>query len=360
MTELDIKQSASLPTNPPPIMSIGLGGIVHDAHYPAYQIAGFEVMGGYDLNPDRAKMMQEKFSIPTLYSSIEELVEDAPHDVIYDIAVPGSAVLDVLKGLPDESAVLIQKPMGEDLKQAEAILSLCRQKELAAALNFQLRYAPFMIAAHDMIDRGLIGELYDIEARIQVTTPWHLWEFLYPVPRMEILYHSIHYVDLLRSFVGNPSGVYAKTINHPASTQIVGGTRSTIIMDYDHNPRVTISTNHNHIYDIEKQESFFKFEGSKGAIKITAGLLMNYPEGLPDRFEYILLDEQDKGWQTIDIQGSWFPEAFIGTMSNLMRYVNGETNQLPTSVEDAIHTMAVVEAAYTSSQIGGTPIKSGW
>jgi predicted dehydrogenase len=360
MTSFEIKQSVVLPSNPPPIMSIGLGGIVHDAHYPAYKIAGFNVIGGYDLDPNRAKMMKDKFSIPTIYSSIKELVKDAPHDVIYDVAVPGNAVLDVLRQLPDGSAVLIQKPMGENLVQAEVLLLLSREKGFAAATNFQLRYAPFIIVARDMIKRGFIGELFDLEAQIQVTTPWQLWNFLYPLPRVEILYHSIHYVDLMRSFVGNPSRVYAKTINHPLASNIIGGTRSTIIMDYGDNPRVNISTNHNHQYGTDNQQSYFKFEGSKGAIKITAGLLMNYPDGLPDKFEYILLDENDAGWQTLDIGGSWFPEAFIGTMSSLMQYVNGETTELPTSIEDAIHTMAAVEAAYASSKSGGTSVKSGW
>lgn len=358
MTSFDIKQSVMLPANPPPIMSIGLGGIVHDAHYPAYQIAGFDVIGGYDLDADRAALMKEKFSIPSIYSSIEELVASAPQDVIYDVAVPGSAVIDVLQHIPDGSAVLIQKPMGENLTQAQMILSLCRRKDLAAAINFQLRFAPFIIAARDMIEQGLIGDLYDIEARIQVTTPWQLWQFLYDTPRVEILYHSIHYVDLFRSFVGNPKSVYAQTINHPIASQITGGTRSTIIMDYGQNPRVTISTNHAHQYGTSQQESYFKFEGSKGAIKVTAGLLMNYPQGLPDKFEYILLDDLEAGWQTIEISGSWFPEAFIGTMASLMRYVSGETDKLPTSVEDAIYTMAVVESAYTASHSGSIAIKS--
>ena len=360
MSVFEIKQSVALPSNPPPIMSIGLGGIVHDAHYPAYKIAGFKVIGGFDLDPARAKMMQEKFSIPKIYSSIKELVQDAPHDVVFDVAVPGDAILEVLRQLPDDSAVLIQKPMGENLAQAEVLLLLCRQKNFTAAINFQLRYAPFIIAARDMIERGLIGELYDIEARMQVMTPWQLWKFLFPLPRVEILYHSIHYVDLFRSFVGNPTSVYAKTINHPASSTISGGTRSMIIMDYGDNPRVNISTNHNHLYGTDKQESYFKFEGSKGAIKVTTGLNMNYPDGVPDKFEYNLLDEIDAGWQTIDINGSWFPEAFIGTMANLMSHINGETTELSTSIEDAIHTMAVVEAAYQSSKGGGTAIKSGW
>ena len=360
MTQLEIKQQVKLPQNPPPIMSIGLGGIVHDAHYPAYKIAGFNVFGGYDLSSDRANMMQEKFSIPTVFPSIKVMVEQAPQDVIYDVAVPGSAVLDVLKQLPDGSAVLVQKPMGENLEQAKSLLALCREKKLKAAINFQLRFAPFIIAARDMIERGLIGDLYDLEARVQVNTPWQLWQFLYSIPRVEILYHSIHYVDLFRSFMGNPHSVYAKTLNHPIADEISGGTRSNIIMDYGDNPRVNILTNHGHDYHPSMQESYFKFEGSKGAIKATTGLLMNYPDGVPDRFEYILRDEADKGWQSLEINGSWFPEAFIGTMSSLMRYVQGETNQLPTSVEDAIHTMAVVEAAYQSSENGGTSILSNW
>lgn len=360
MTALEINQHVTLPQNPPPILSIGLGGIVHDAHYPAYKLAEFDVIGGYDLNSDRATMMQEKFNIPKLYSSIEALVDDAPAEVIFDVAVPGSALLDVLIQLPHNSSVLIQKPMGENLEQAKAILLLCREKNFTAAINFQLRFAPFIIAARDMIDRGLLGDMYDIDAHFQIETPWHLWDFLFTIPRMEILYHSIHYVDMMRSFVGNPDRVYAKTINHPASATISGGTRSRIIMDYGDNPSVNISTNHNHQYGIDKQESYFKFEGSKGAIKITAGLLMNYPAGLPDKFEYILVDEKDAGWQTLELDGTWFPHAFIGTMSSLMRYVNGETTELPTSVEDAIHTMAVVEAAYESSKDGGTSIQSDW
>ena len=127
-----------------------------------------------------------------------------------------------------------------------------------------------------------------------------------------------------------------------------------IIMDYGENPRVNVMTNHSHIYGGEKHESSIKFEGGKGAIQIRAGVNMNYPAGVPDRFEYILLEDgADAAWQTLDISGSWFPDAFIGTMSSLMRYAAGETGELPTSVEDAIMTMATVEAAYESSAEGG-------
>jgi predicted dehydrogenase len=43
-------------------------------------------------------------------------------------------------------------------------------------------------------------------------------------------------------------------------------------------------------------------------------------------------------------------------MENLQRFVTGEDSVLPTSVEDAWHTMALVEACYRSDREGGTPV----
>lgn len=346
------KQAVELPKTKRSIVSIGLGGIVHDAHYPAYQIAGFEVAGGFDLNPERAAMMKDKFDIPVIYESLEQAVSQAPEGAVFDVAVPGSVITDVLPHLPDGSGVLIQKPLGENLQQAREILTICNEKNLTAAVNFQMRYAPYVIAARDMIDNGIIGDLYDIEVRMQVNTPWHLWQFLFPLERVEILYHSIHYIDLVRSFIGTPQSIYAKTLNHPIAEGLKGGTRTMMILDYGENPRVNIMTNHSHAYGSEKQQSYVKWEGSKGAIMVRAGLNMNYPDGVPDRFEYVLKDEGEQ-WQSLDIHGSWFPEAFIGTMASVIRKVNGETDELPTAVDDAFQTMAVVEAAYESSAQGG-------
>lgn len=357
MPSFDLRQTATLPANPPPIVSIGLGEIVNHAHYPAYRLAGFEVVGGFDIDSDRAAIMRDEFNIPRLYDSLSQTIASAPENAVFDIAVPGSAIAEILPAIPRGRAVLIQKPMGEDLAEAREILRICREQKLIAAINFQLRFAPFILAARDMIERDLIGELYDLEFRVQCNTPWHLWPFVFPLPRCEILYHSIHYIDLVRSFFGNPQSVYAKTLSHPSAPDLRGGARSIIIMDYGENPRVNVMTNHSHVYGAEKQQSDVKIEGSKGAIQIRAGVNMNYPDGVPDRFEYVLLDDaNDSTWKTLDIKGSWFPEAFIGSMASLMRYVSGETNALPTSVEDAIQTMATVEAAYESSQQGGTPL----
>ncbi len=334
---------------------IGAGGIVRDAHLPAYKLAGFPVAAIFDLDGARAAAVAKDFGIPRVCATVAELVATAPAGAVYDCAVPAPAIPGILAQLPDGAAVLIQKPLGEDFASAQAICELCRRKGLRAAVNFQLRFAPYILAARDLIGRGLIGEVHDMEVRVTVYTPWHLWTFMEGIPRVEILYHSVHYVDLVRSFLGEPAGVHAKTLKHPQTLKLAS-TRSNLILDYGDVLRANITTNHGHDFGLQHQESYVKWEGTKGAIKVKLGLLMNYPKGEPDAFEYCLHDGNKREWRSVPITGSWYPHAFIGTMASLMRFAAGETIELPTAVDDALRTMAVVEAAYTASQRGATPV----
>jgi predicted dehydrogenase len=216
-----------------------------------------------------------------------------------------------------------------------------------------LRYAPYILAAKKFIDNGSLGELNDIEVNVNVYTPWHLWDFLVSSQRVEILYHSVHYVDLIRNLLGNPKSVYAKTTKHPSMQQLAS-VRSNIIMDYGEMIAANILTNHCHNYGIPKQQSYIKIEGSKGAIKINFGALIDYPRGAADSFEYVLLENgKEPEWQQMNIEGSWFPHAFIGSMAQLMMAAEGTIKKPDNSAEDCIHTMACVEAAYLSSERGG-------
>lgn len=352
---IDIKYKPELPLTKQPIIIIGAGGIVADAHLPAYKIAGFEVHGIVNRTKERAQKLADAFGIPNVYNSVAEAVANAPENTVYDLTTMPAQYIDALNQLPDGSAVLIQKPMGDDFAQANEILALCRSKNLKAAINFQLRFAPFVSAARDLIDKGLIGELYDMEVRVTIKTPWEIFPHVIIHQRLEIQYHSIHYVDLIRSFLGNPNTVLAKTLKHPAKN--LSSSRSTILLDYGDTLHAVINTNHDHDFGPNHQESYIKWEGTKGAIVAKIGLLMDYPHGVPDVFEYCIVEEgKSPEWQTVKLEGSWFPEAFIGTMANLMRYNEGSSDVLHTSVEDVIQTMAVVESAYQSSDTGGVNV----
>ena len=114
----DLPQSWPAPENPKPIVLIGAGGIVRDAHLPAYAKAGLSVGGVTDLDASRVASLAADHAIPATWPSVAEAVAASGTDVVYDIAVPPDAITAILPDLPDGAAVLIQKPMGADLAQA--------------------------------------------------------------------------------------------------------------------------------------------------------------------------------------------------------------------------------------------------
>ncbi|WP_298479718.1 Gfo/Idh/MocA family oxidoreductase [uncultured Maribacter sp.] len=349
---MELIYKPKLPQEKHPIYIIGAGGIVKDAHLPAYKNAGFLVKGITNRTKQRATDLANLYTIPNVYNNVKEMVAAAPNNAIYDLTLMPSQFVETLELLPNKAAVLIQKPMGDNYEQTLEILKVCRRKEFKAAVNCQMRYAPYVMASKYLINKGLIGELYDFEVRLTTHTPWEYFPNVVNHPRLEIQQHSIHYIDLIRSFLGNPGKVYSKTLRNPGKT--MSSTRTTTIMDYNNTIRAIINTNHDHNFGEKNQESFIKWEGTKGAIKSRIGLLLDYPKGKPDLFQYCILKENEAPkWIEVELEGSWFPDAFVGTMASLMCYVEGSTKELPTSVEDVVHSMAVVEAAYQSNNEGG-------
>jgi predicted dehydrogenase len=346
----EVQQSRLSPVkNPRPIIIIGAGGIAHDAHLPAYRIGGLSVAAIVDADPAKAESLATKFDIPFATTSIDEAIAKTPGEAVFDVAVPAPSLLKVLPLLPDGAAALMQKPMGETLSEAHAIVDLCHRKSLTAAVNFQLRWAPVMLAARKITDAGLLGQLHDIEVQVSVHMPWKLWSFLSTAPRLEVLYHSIHYIDLVRSWLGNPLGVYSKTVRSPRTPELAA-TKSIITLDYGDWMRVHISSNHSHDFDPQQQRSYVQWEGTEGAMQAVMGVNLDYPRGRPDTLKVV---QKNGGWQTLPTAGNWFPDAFLGSMTSLQQFVTGQSDDLPTRVDDALDTMRVVEAAYLSSERGG-------
>jgi predicted dehydrogenase len=251
--------------------------------------------------------------------------------------------------------VLIQKPMGDTLEDAKVIRDFCRQRGLVAAVNFQLRYAPNNLAAVSLARAGLLGELHDMEVQVRTRTPWELWSFLASAPRLEILYHSIHYLDLIRSWLGNPLGVYAKTVKNP-QCRALSSTKSSIILDYGEWKRVFVVTNHGHDFSSEMHRSFVQWEGTGGAVRMDMGVNLDYPKGVPDTLAYAIRDGRGRPWKSVPVSGNWFPDAFAGSMGALQAYVEGSLAELPIGFESAYETMALVEAAYRSSTRPAEPL----
>ena len=350
----NLNTTLPLPTNPKDIVLIGAGGIVSDAHLPAYKKSGFKVLGIFDPLKEKAEKCSNDFSISKIYSSEEEALNEK--NVVFDIAVPPQALLSIVKKIPQNSICQLQKPMGNNMAEAKEITKIIKEKNIISCVNLQLKFSPMMIALQNAIDKGMLGNITELEISLSVGTPWHLWPFLETLDNVEVPLHSIHYLDWIRSIIGDPSSVHCKSIKHPNLSKL-SDSRSSIILDYGKNLRCCLSLNHTHdneSHGMKHSHAYARIEGLKGAAYIKFGLLLNYPNGEPEEIE---ISTEGVEWTKVKNVGTWFPDAFIGTMSSLQRFAAGEENDLPHSVDNAYKTMAVVYACLESSSNPGTLVK---
>lgn len=347
-----LSQAWPRPSHPRPIVLIGAGSIARSAHLPAYRRLRFPVAGVFDADRTAAERAGAEFDIPRTYRTLDEAA--AEPGAVFDIAVPGSATLDVLGQLPRGAAVLMQKPMGEDFAEACRIAACVEARGLVAAVNLQLRFSPGMLALRDLLGRGALGDLLDIDVRIVIDQPWHRWPFLERARRLELPYHSIHYLDAIRWLAGDPAGALCRALRHPGFPALAD-TRSSIILDYGDRIRCSLVLNHTHRAGPRHRASQMTVEGSLGAARLTWGVNLAYPGGPPDTLEVAA----GETWTDVPLRGSWFTEAFEGPMSNLQRVSAGEDAALVSPVHDALRTMALIDACYRSSALGGVPPPSG-
>jgi predicted dehydrogenase len=243
--------------------------------------------------------------------------------------------------------------MGNSMEEAKKIRDIIHEKNIIACVNLQLKFSPMMIALREAIDKKMLGKLTELEISLSVGTPWHLWPFLETLDNVEVPLHSIHYLDWIRSVLGNPTSVHCKSVKHPNLPNLADA-RSSIILQYEDDVRCCLSINHTHdnsSHGMKHSHAYARVEGLDGAAYVKFGLLLNYPNGEPEEIE---ISTKDTEWTKVKNVGTWFPDAFISTMSSLQRYASGEESQLTHSVDNAYNTMALVYACLESNTQPGT------
>ena len=78
---MNLPYKPALPAKCFPILIIGTGGIVKDAHLPAYRTAGFPVWGLYNRTRDRAAAVVHDRGVP-------DFVRAVAHDPVFDHVNP--------------------------------------------------------------------------------------------------------------------------------------------------------------------------------------------------------------------------------------------------------------------------------
>jgi predicted dehydrogenase len=348
---------------------LGSGFIVNDCHLVAYRKAGFNPVAIASRNRARAAEVAQRHRVPMVYDSYEQLLNDSTIEVL-DLAVPPNAQLELIQAACARrtvNGILAQKPLALRYAEAAQAVGACQAAGIALAVNQNMRYDHSVRAAKTLLQNGTIG--MPIFATIEMRGIPHWMDWHKDLGRLTLSIMSIHHLDTFRYWFGEPEGIYCSARNDPRTKfphtdgictyvlEYANGLRCVGIDDTWTGPAKEGCPSDNYIR--------WRIEGLNGLAMGDIGWCKD-PYTTPSTIRFA-----SKGYEQFQCPvwpESWFPDAFIGTMAQLL--VALEDGTVPAvSGKDNLKTMALVEAAYLSieqfrsvdprqiEKTGGVPVR---
>lgn len=323
---------------------IGCGGIVNYAHLPAYQQHGLNLVACYDQDHAKAVKTAADHGISRVASSLADLLGDPAIDIV-DIAVTpwGQASIAAL-AIAAGKHLLCQKPLADAYGDAVRIVDQAVAANVKVAVNQQMRWEPGIRVSKQLLDQNALGRVADARIEVSIRTPWHMWPWIAEGEQIEVMYHSIHYLDSLRFLFGDPMSVTALHNRWPDQPE-VGETRTQTLLTFASGQTALVDVNHHNWSD--DAYARFRWLGTEGIVTGTFGLLYDYPTGRVDTLAYQPKAE-DSHWHEAALSTRWIPDAFIGPMASLMEAIQTDSEPV-TSGRDNLGTLRTVFAAYRSA-----------
>jgi predicted dehydrogenase len=328
---------------------LGSGFIVNDCHLVAYRKAGFNPVAIASRNRARAMETASRHGIARVYETYAELLDDPSIEVL-DIAVPPNALLELIQQACQRGTVkgiLAQKPLGINYAEAVEAVRLCKAAGITLAVNQNMRYDHSVRAAKTLLENGTIGEPVIATVEMRGIPHWQPWQAELGWATLRIM--SIHHLDTFRYWFGEPERIYCSTRTDPRTKFPHTDGICTYILEYANGMRCvaiddtwTGPAREGCPSDISIK---WRIEGLNGLAIGSIGWCHD-PYTTPSTIQYAA--KGDHGFQAPAWPESWFPDAFSGTMAELLCALE-ESRRPAISGEDNLKTVAMVEAAYLSA-----------
>jgi predicted dehydrogenase len=330
---------------------IGAGFIVRDCHLVAYRQVGFNPVAIASRTPARAQAVAEQHGIPRCHSTIDELLDDPAIEVV-DIAVPPDAQPAIIQAACRRNdhirGILAQKPLALSVREARQCVEMCADAGIALAVNQNMRYDQSVRALKDLLERGWLGEPVLGTIDMRAIPHWMPWsEKLHSLSTFVM---SIHHLDTFRYWFGTPDRVLASTRPDPRTRFPHSDGINLYILEYENGCR---ASSWDDVWTGPAREDCagdigirWRVEGTEGLARGTIGW-PSYPARTPSTLDYSTRRQPDT-WHQPRWPEVWFPDAFVGTMAQLLCAL--EDNCEPDiSGRDNLETIALCEAVYAAA-----------
>jgi predicted dehydrogenase len=232
---------------------------------------------------------------------------------------------------------------------AREAVEACESGGLRVAVNQNMRYDQSIRALKTLLDRGDLGTPVFATIEMRAIPHWMPWARQYD--RLTLLIMSIHHLDVFRYLFGDPESVYASARTDPRARfphrdgivlyilEYADGLRAAAWDDVWAGPAREGAASDIYIK--------WRVEGTDGLAQGTIGW-PGYPNAVPSTIRFAT-KRQPGCWIEPRWSETWFPDAFEGTMGELLWSI-AEDRRPVIGARDNLRTMMLLEACYHSLQ----------
>ena len=331
---------------------VGSGFIVRDCHLVAYRNAGFNPVCIASRNRTTAGEVAAQHNIPTVHATVDDLLKDESVEVL-DVAVPPADQPDLIRraveiGKGRLRGILAQKPLALTVADARDLVARCEAAGVVLAVNQNMRYDQSVRAAKDILNRGWLGEIVLATIDLRAVPHWMPWAE--GLPSLTTFILSVHHLDTFRYWLGTPDRVLASTRPDPRTKFPHRDGVNLYILEYDAGPR---AASWDDVWAGPVKEGVEGDTGIRWRVEGTDGLMQGtigwpkYPARTPSTLDYSCRATGGQ-WVRPRWDEVWFPDAFVGTMAQLLVAVeNGTEPEI--GGRDNVETVALCESVFAAA-----------
>ncbi len=331
---------------------LGAGFIMRDCHLLAYRQAGFNPVAIASRNPATAQAVAQHYGIPRCHATYQQLLADPTVEVL-DLAVPPDIQPALLREAVQHNdhirGILAQKPLAMSVAEARTCVELCAEAGITLAVNHNMRYDQSVRALKNVLQRGWLGEPVLATIEMRAIPHWMPWS--QGLPSLSTFVMSIHHLDTFRYWLGTPDRVLASTRPDPRTRFPHEDGINLYILEYDKGCRAAAWDD---VWTGPAREGTesdiyirWRVEGTDGLARGTIGW-PSYPARTPSTLDFTSKHFKD-GWQSPRWSEVWFPDAFVGTMAQLLCALE-EGTEAEISGRDNLETLALCEAVQLAAR----------
>lgn len=276
------------------------------------------------------------------YRDYEKMIDENDLDAIV-IATPSFNHVTIAKYALDKNIHLfIEKPLSNNLKSAQELWEIIKDKPVKSMVGFCLRYMPTIAKAKQMLDRGELGQVKKVKAFMHicdVLSPQKGWRYDPAIAGGGVVMDfTVHMIDLISWYFGQPKTIEAKT--HQLYSTAVED-EAEIELEYDNGLKINIESSWS---KPEHRKSFAKIviQGEKGILEVTDQTLLWQKDG-EEKPQKIYYPELYEGYY-LDIGGPNYStqmEKFIEAVKN--------NQMIEMDINQALITQKMVDDIYRSA-----------